>query len=129
MLWIILTIAIVGIGLFLLAKRSDKGKPAQEGFLYQKSDALFTPGERSFLGVLKQAVGNNAAIFGKVRVADVVEPKSGLSRSARQKAFNKISAKHFDFLLCDKENLSVTCAIELDDALTIPSVGMKGTNS
>ena len=44
-----------------------------------------------------------------------MEPKTGLGRSARQKAFNKISAKHFDFLLCDKEDLSVACAIELDD--------------
>ena len=65
--------------------------------------------------MLQQAVGNNDAIFGKVRVADVVEPKSGHGRSARQKAFNKISAKHFDFLLCDKEELSVACAIEMDD--------------
>jgi ssDNA-binding Zn-finger/Zn-ribbon topoisomerase 1 len=102
--------------LFLLAKRSEKGKPAQESLPYQKSEALFTPAERSFLGVLHQAVGNNAAIFGKVRVADVVEPKTGLTQSARQKAFNKISAKHFDFLLCDKEDLSVACAIELDDS-------------
>jgi ssDNA-binding Zn-finger/Zn-ribbon topoisomerase 1 len=115
MLWIILTIALFGIGLFLLAKRSDKGKPVQEAYPYQKSDALFTPAERSFLGVLQQAVRDNAVIFGKVRVADVVEPKPGLGRSARQKAFNKISAKHFDFLLCDKEDLSVACAIELDD--------------
>ena len=44
-----------------------------------------------------------------------MEPKAGLSRSARQKAFNKISAKHFDFLVCDKEDLSFACAIELDD--------------
>ena len=64
---------------------------------------------------LHKAIGNNATIFGKVRVADVVEPKEGLSRSARQKAFNKISANHFDFLVCDKEDLSVACAIELDD--------------
>jgi len=116
MIWIILAITIVGIGLFLLAKRSEKGKPGLDAFPYQKSDALFTPAERSFLGVLQQAVGNNAAIFGKVRVADVVEPKEGLGRSMRQKAFNKISAKHFDFLLCDKEDLSVACAIELNDS-------------
>jgi ssDNA-binding Zn-finger/Zn-ribbon topoisomerase 1 len=115
MIWIIVAVVIFAIALFLLAKRSQKGSPAQEVYPYQKSDALFTPAERSFLGVLQQAVGYNAAIFGKVRVADVVEPKTGLSRSARQKAFNKISAKHFDFLLCDKEDLSVACAIELDD--------------
>ena len=116
MLYIILIIAIVGIGLFLLAKRSEKGKPAPTtAFPYQKSDAIFTPAERSFLGVLQQTVGDNATIFGKVRIADVVEPKAGLGRSARQKAFNKISAKHFDFLLCDKEDLSIACVIELDD--------------
>jgi hypothetical protein len=116
MLWIIIAVVIFAAAMFLLAKRSEKGKPAQEAFPYQKADALFSPAERSFLGVLHQAVGNNAAIFGKVRVADVVELKTGLGRSARQKAFNKISAKHFDFLLCDKEDLSVACAIELNDA-------------
>jgi ssDNA-binding Zn-finger/Zn-ribbon topoisomerase 1 len=115
MTWIIVAVVIVAVALFLLAKRSEKGKSIQETFLYQKSEALFTPAERSFLGVLKQAVGNNAAIFGKVRVADVVEPRASLGRGARQKAFNRISAKHFDFLLCDKEDLSVACAIELDD--------------
>lgn len=117
MLWIITVVVIFAAALFLLAKRSEKGKPdPTTAFPYQKSDALFTPAERSFLGVLHQAVGYNAAIFGKVRVADVVEPKAGLGRSAWQKAFNKISAKHFDFLLCDKETLSITCALELNDA-------------
>jgi len=115
MIWIIAAVVIVAIGLFFLARRSEKGKPEQGDCPYQKAEALFSPAERSFLGVLQQAVGDNAAIFGKVRVADVVEPKADLGRSARQKAFNKISAKHFDFLLCDKEDLSVACAIELDD--------------
>jgi hypothetical protein len=115
MIWIIIAAVIFAVALFLLAKRSEKSKPAKESFPYQKSETLFTPAERSFLGVLHQAVGENATIFGKVRVADVVEPKAGLGLSARQKAFNKISAKHFDFLLCDKEDMSVACAIELDD--------------
>jgi hypothetical protein len=115
MLWIIIAVVIFASGLFLLARRTEKEKATQEALPYQKVEALFSPAERSFLGVLHQAVGNNASIFGKVRVADVVEPKAGLGRSAWQKAFNRISAKHFDFLLCDKEGLSVACAIELDD--------------
>jgi ssDNA-binding Zn-finger/Zn-ribbon topoisomerase 1 len=115
MLWILIAAVIVAAGLFFFAKRFEKGRLVLEPIPYQKSKALFTPAERSFFGVLQQAVGVNAAIFGKVRVADVVEPKEGLSRSARQKAFNKISGKHFDFLLCDKEDLSVICAVELDD--------------
>lgn len=115
MILIIVAVVIVAFVMFFLARRSEKGKPDQIDLPYQKAEALFSPAERSFFGVLQQAVGNNAAIFGKVRVADVVEPKSGLGRSAWQKAFNKISGKHFDFLLCDKEDLSVACAIELDD--------------
>jgi len=85
-------------------------------FPYRKTKALFSPAERSFLGVLCLAVGDNAKIFGKVRVADVVMPERGLSRSDWQKAFNKISRKHFDFLLCSNEDLSVICAIELNDS-------------
>jgi len=54
--------------------------------------------------------------LGKVRVADVMIPKKGLSPSERQRAFNKISAKHFDFLLCDNNDLSVICAVELNDS-------------
>ena len=115
MIWIIVAVMLVATALFLLARCFEKGQPSQEALPYQKADTLFSPAERSFHGVLHQAFGNNAIIFGKVRVADVVVPKAGLSRSARQKAFNKISAKHFDFLLCDKADLSVICALELDD--------------
>lgn len=127
MTWIIVAAVIMAIALFILSKLTQKPEPtclssereaisiAPTALPYQKVEALFSPAERSFLGVLHQAVGNNAAIFGKVRVADVVEPKTGLGRSAWKKAFNKISGKHFDFLLCDKEDLSVACAIELDD--------------
>lgn len=84
-------------------------------FPYARKAALFTPAERSFLGVLEQAVGNHYRIFGKVRLADVIATKRGLSGSHRQSAFNRITGKHFDFLLCDKQNLSFVCAIELDD--------------
>lgn len=84
-------------------------------FPYSLKAALFSPAERSFLGVLEQAVGSHYCIFGKVRIADVVATKRGLNGSQRQSAFNRINAKHFDFLLCDKQDLSVVCAIELDD--------------
>ncbi len=90
-----------------------RGRPAR--YPYSRKAALFTPAERSFLGVLEQAVGQHYRILGKVRVADVIEVKRDVSRSEWQAAFNRISAKHFDFLLCDKENLSVVCAVELDD--------------
>lgn len=92
--------------------RSDKKKE----FNYQKIECLFTPAERSFYGVLKQIVGIKAEVFGKVRVADILVPEKGMSKSNWQTAFNKVAAKHFDFILCSKNDLSILCAIELDDS-------------
>jgi hypothetical protein len=116
MTWILI-LAIVVIILILLRHKFPKNRAdGHADHPYQKTDALFTPAERSFYGVLKQVAGDNATIFGKVRVADVVVPNKGLSRSHWQKSFNKISGKHFDFLLCRNDTLSVICAIELNDS-------------
>jgi ssDNA-binding Zn-finger/Zn-ribbon topoisomerase 1 len=93
----------------------NKKGDAQQ-FPYKKLAGLFSPAERSFLGVLNQAVGSDCQIFGKVRVADVLTPQKGLARRDWQIYFNKISAKHFDFVLCDKHDLRFLCAIELDDS-------------
>lgn len=82
---------------------------------YSKNTALFSPAERSFFGVVNDAVADNFTIFAKVRVADAVSVQSMADRSAWQIAFNKISSKHFDFVLCDKGDLSLLGVIELDD--------------
>jgi ssDNA-binding Zn-finger/Zn-ribbon topoisomerase 1 len=66
--------------------------------------------------VLTQAVGNDAQVFGKVRVADVLATHADLPFGEKRSAFNKIAYKHFDFVLCDKNDLSILCAIELDDS-------------
>ncbi|WP_221274578.1 DUF2726 domain-containing protein [Thaumasiovibrio subtropicus] len=54
-------------------------------------------------------------IFSKVRIADVLTPESTPDKSKWQRAFNSISAKHFDFVICDREELTIVCAIELND--------------
>lgn len=113
--WIVVGILIVVVAaVFVLAVLKKQGVQSTD-YPYRKIQAIFTPAERSFLGVLDQAVGKHAQIFGKVRVADVIAPKKGMPRGEWQKAFNKIAGKHFDFLLCDKGDLSVLCAIELND--------------
>ncbi|TVQ29411.1 MAG: DUF2726 domain-containing protein [Wenzhouxiangella sp.] len=76
---------------------------------------LLSPAERSFFGVLTQAAGEDWRVFAKVRIADVLTPQKGLSRSRWQSAFNAISAKHFDFVLCDPADCAVKLAVELDD--------------
>jgi len=113
--WIILGIVVIVVFVLLKIKTKIQGESKITDFPYIHQAILFTPAERSFLGVLSQAIGKDAHIFGKVRVADVITSKTGMLRSEWQKAFNKISGKHFDFILCNKDDLSIMCAIELDD--------------
>jgi hypothetical protein len=90
-------------------------KGGTEDYPYERQQALFTPAERSFLGVLEQAVEGKLRIMGKVRLADIVKIKNGNNKSAWQKAFNKIQSKHVDFVACDMATLGVKFVVELDD--------------
>ena len=114
MVWILFVCLFLALLLFVIAK-NKKAQSTESGFSYKKTPLLFTPAERSFFGVLEQAVGKDFRLFGKVRVADVLAPIDGLNKSAWQTAFNKINRKHFDFVLCSTDDLSVLCAIEFDD--------------
>lgn len=106
---------IVVIFFLLVLVASAIKKLGVKGYGYRMRGPLFTPAERSFLTVLDQAVSEKYRVFGKVRVADILNPAKGMNRKNWQIAFNKISAKHFDYILCSKDNLSVIAAIELDD--------------
>ena len=83
---------------------------------YQKQPALMTHAERSFFGVLDMAVPSHLQIFSKVRIADVLKPHHELEKKEWASAFNQIKAKHFDFVLCDKNDLSIQYCIELNDS-------------
>lgn len=106
---------LVLLVLLLLAIVWSRGKKGKS-LPYDLQETLFSPAERSFLGVLDLAVGDKARVFAKVRVADVLTPEARMGKSKWQQAFNKISAKHFDYLLCHPADLSFLCAVELDDS-------------
>jgi uncharacterized protein DUF2726/topoisomerase-like DNA binding C4 zinc finger protein len=107
-----LFIAGVLLVVALIKKKSGKG-PVD--FPYQSKEVLCSPAERSFMGALEKVVGNGYRVFAKVRLADIVEVNKGLSPSARQSAFNRISRKHLDFVICDPGDLSIVGTVELDD--------------
>ena len=86
---------------------------AKERLPYKKKDYFFTKAERSFYGVLKQAAGDRFDVFGKVRLADVIEVKKGTVEWS--KYFNRIKSKHVDFLLCEPKFVAPVLVIELDD--------------
>jgi very-short-patch-repair endonuclease len=112
--WLIPLVVLVVLALIVKTLSGDKGKGGKES-PYQKEPTLFTPAERSFLGVLEQALGDEFRIMGKVRLADVLKVRPGLDGKARQTAFNRIQSKHLDFVACDPGDLSIQFAVELDD--------------
>lgn len=99
---------LAALVLLKLARRMDATP-------YRLTDKFLSKAERSFFGVLSHAIGEHALVFAKVRVADVLAVKPGLSASKRQSAFNRIQAKHFDFLICSLADARPLLAIELDD--------------
>ncbi len=83
---------------------------------YVAKEALFTHAEQKFLRALEEAVGDDYMIFGQVRLCDVIQVQRGLDSKSWGRAFAKIKAKHLDFVICDPDDLSILCAIELDDS-------------
>ena len=112
----ILAVAVIFIFFIVIvfSKISNKSNESEKAN-YTQIGPLFTIAERSFYGVLEQAISQEYKIFGKVRVADVLKPNSKMNKSDWQSAFNKISAKHFDYVLCQKDTLNVVAVVELDD--------------
>lgn len=106
----LLLLTLLVLAIFWRRGRQPKRLP------YALQETLFSPAERSFLGVLDLAVGDQARVLAKVRVADVLTPQAGLSKSKWQQHVAKISDNHFDYLLCRPSDLSIICAIELDDS-------------
>jgi len=112
---IILFILLAVIGIMLKVVLPSIMRRRLGGRVYEKEPALLSPGERSFFGVLEQAVNKEVRLMCKVRLADVVKVRAGFDAVKRQSAFNRIQSKHLDFVACDPATYAVLFAVELDD--------------
>ena len=83
---------------------------------YIKNRELFSPAERSLLRLLEQAAGEKYRVLAKVEAAAIVNVKLMSDQGVWLRAVDQISSRNFDFILCDKEYLSVVCAIDLNHA-------------
>jgi len=73
---------------------SSSGDPeTSKNLYYELNSELFSAAERSFLHALDIALKGKLRIYAKVRVADIVNVKKGLSRSEWGAQFGRIKAK------------------------------------
>jgi hypothetical protein len=112
---VLVLLVIVAVAVIAVLRGRLPAASADEP-VFDARKELFTPAERSFIGVLEQAVAGEFKIFGKVRVGDLVQPAKGLSQSRRTSLRNRIQQKHVDFVLCRPDTLEVAGVVELDDA-------------
>jgi ssDNA-binding Zn-finger/Zn-ribbon topoisomerase 1 len=112
---ILIVVVLIFIVVGILAALKMKLPSTVESLSFESRDTLFTPAERSFLGVLEQSLDSRYRVFGKVRLGDIVKPAKGLSNSKRTTAMNRINQKHVDFVVCSAADLAVIGVVELDD--------------
>ena len=99
------------------ALQNNSSAPAGDPDLqYEKRSHLMTPAERSFFGVLEQALEQNWYIFSKVRLEDIIQVKKGVEKKKAFGLRNRIKSRHIDFILCDRDTLETVMCIELDDS-------------
>lgn len=113
-LFIVVAVVLLVVAILAILKaKAASGEPKTGVYFLRKS--LFTPAERSFLGVLEGNLPLGVRVFGKVRLEDFLGVKAGLERGERQAARNRINRKHVDFLLVRANDLAPLAGIELDD--------------
>lgn len=79
---------------------------------YRPRRALLSRGELAFYRALVPAVGDRWTTSVKVRLADVIWCPPSERKTAHGA---RVSQKHIDFVLYDRETTEVVLAIELDD--------------
>lgn len=95
-------------------RHRPKKSPPRQRFPYIRQNELLSDTERQFLRVLNRAVGDVVDICTQVSATRVVKTISQLPRSEWEWWQKKLQMQSFDFLLLDREEGSLVCALELD---------------
>jgi Protein of unknown function (DUF2726) len=113
-LWLV-AIAVVVLAAILAILKIVLLGGGRTAYPYVRCETLFSAAERSFYGVLLKVIGDRYVVLGKIRLADIIKTRPGLSASECASAQNRISSKHVDFVLCNPQTLAIVAVIELDD--------------
>ncbi|MFT6918394.1 MAG: hypothetical protein ACJA2G_001008 [Cognaticolwellia sp.] len=101
-------IVIVGV---LVSRLNDNSFP----FPFDRKTALFTPAEKNFQNLVEQAMGSRYRIINRVKLADIVSIRNGVSNRAGQTATNNANSKYLDFVICERDSMKLLGVIDLVD--------------
>lgn len=83
---------------------------------YEKKPSVLNDTQRHIFNALQQALANEYILLTGINAGDVLSINAS-STLAVQVATKNIAAKQFDFILCEKTQLTPVCAIMLGDSL------------
>ena len=101
-------IVIVGV---LASRLNDNSFP----FPFDSKHAVFTPAEKNFQNLVEQAMGAKYRVINRVKLADIVTIRNGVSDRASKSAVNNAEGKYLDFVICDRNTMKLLGAIDLVD--------------
>jgi hypothetical protein len=99
--------------LIIVAVGAMKLNEPSLAFPFKKKGNLFTPVERSFLGLIEEAVGKDFRILCRVKMSDVLAIRQSTDKKTSKSATSRASNKYLDFVLCAKGDMSPVIAIDL----------------
>ena len=83
---------------------------------YESRGSLNSPAEQKFQEILEDVLDTEIyTLHGKTRLADILKIKENFDFGSKQAAFNRISRKHVDFVITEKQSSRIVGVIELDD--------------
>jgi hypothetical protein len=85
------------------------------GLAKKRNDTQYYCKNSLFFNLLRPVLNESVYVMVKVRIAGLLKPSAGMTRSNWQKAFDSISSKYVDFAICEQSSLQPLCAIELND--------------
>jgi hypothetical protein len=109
----VVVVIVLVVAFFQKKKKSATSSGTSADYLHRGS--LLTQAESRLYEALVEAAKGDYWIFPKVRLAHIVKAGKSQGREAWQSAFDKISSKYIDFVLCIPGNYHIVAVIELDD--------------
>lgn len=109
---------IVIVGLLIIAIFAwFRSRQLPTDFPYQSQGRLLSDAEIKFHQALRDTLQEHGetdemVVFAKVRIADVISPGKGVSGSEWQDAYERISSKHFDYVICSAADSQIRLIIE-----------------
>ena len=104
-------ISLIVVVALLASRLNDNSFP----FPFDRKTTIFTPAEKNFQTLVEQALGDNYRVLNRVKLADILTIRNGVSNKASQTAKNNAESKYLDFAICERDSMKLVGVIDLVD--------------